>query len=188
MRLLLLSVFALVACAVAAPEGTSRKATPLPALDGKSGKGLKIECRLVKNRFAVGEPINMWCTVTNTTDSTKPVGWHPNTGVHFRCVREGKATRGGVLPRAFPQFRVPTMVKSQDMRPGYILYVPPKASVQILLSHRAERPKKFRGTIIYDPVGLRGIWGGKLEDGPPWKGEWVRSNVFEYEVVEATKE
>jgi hypothetical protein len=171
-----------------AGPGTGKR-SELPKLDGKSGKGLKIECRLTKVQFAVGEAVNVWCTVTNTTDSIKSIGWHSNTGEHFCLVERDRATREGVLPRAYPQLRSAIMIKSKVMHPGYILFLPPRESIQVLLTYEAERPEKFKGRIVYDPVAPREgrvVTDGE-EDGPPWKGEWVCSNELEYEVIEGGK-
>lgn len=183
-RLSLALVIVLAVCAVAQTGERPGKAIDLPELDGQSGKGLKIECRLTKAQFEIGEPVNIWCTVTNTTDSTKPIGWHSNVGLHFCCVPAGKATREGLLPRAYPQIRSPIMIQSKAMQPGYILYLPPKESLRILLTHKAERPVTFKGRIVYDPVAPRGGgWAVTKDEGPPWKDEWVYSNEFEYEVI-----
>jgi hypothetical protein len=81
------------------------------------------------------------------------------------------------------------MIKSKGMQPGYILFLPPRKSMQILLTHKPDRPVKFKGRIVYDPAAPRGGgWGGAREDGPPWRNEWVYSNEFEYEVVAVEKE
>jgi hypothetical protein len=60
-----------------------KKPDLLPKLDGESAKGLEIECRLTQTTFVVGEPVNIWCTVKNTTQSVAAVGWHPTlTAAH----------------------------------------------------------------------------------------------------------
>jgi hypothetical protein len=182
------SIVVLVAASVAYTGETVGEAISLPKLDGSSAKGLEIECRLVKTKFVVGEPVNMWCTVRNTTDSIKPIGWHSNTGLHFCCVQGNNPRREGLLPRAYPQIRSPIMIKSKGMQPGYILFLPPRKSMQILLTHKPRRPVKFKGRIIYDPVAPRGGTVPMNEEGPPWKNEWVYSNEFEYEVIGAAKE
>lgn len=174
----------LLATASAAHTGEAlADATALPTLDGSSGEGLEIECRLVKTQFAIGEPVNVWCTIRNTTDTIKPIGWHSNVGLHFCFVPGDKKTREGLLPRAYPRLDAPITIKSKGMRPGYVLFIPPHESVRMLLTHKADRPVKFKGRAVYDPLGVRGQWGGNRENGPPWKDEWVYSNEFEYEVV-----
>ena len=168
---------------------TGGEAVSLPKLDGKSGKGLKIECRLLKTKFVVGEPVNMWCTIKNTTDSIKPIGWHPKVGAYFLCLHndhDKPRKWGGLMPKAYPQIDTPIMIKSNEMRPDYILFLPPGKSIQILLTFKLHEPEKFKGRIVYDPVAPRsdgiGIFMSK-DDHPPWRHELVFSNEFEYEVV-----
>jgi len=182
------SIVLLVAASVAYTGETAGEAISLPKLDGSSAKGLEIECRLVKTKFVVGEPVNMLCTVRNTTDSIKPIGWHSNVGLHFCCVEGNNVMREGVLPRAYPRLPSPIMIKSKGaFQPGYILFLPPGESMQILLTHKPDRPVKFKGRIVYDPVAPRGA-AFITKDGPPWKNEWVYSNEFEYEVIAVEKE
>src|SRR4051812_16823884 len=106
------SVILLISVWTAYAQETTGKPHPLPALDGKSAKGLEIECRLVKTTFLVGEPVNIWCTIKNTTDNTKPVGWHPSAGSHFCQVQGNKLAWEGVLPVAIPQLDRPIMIRS----------------------------------------------------------------------------
>ena len=162
----------------------STETAPLPKLDGRSAKGLELECSLVQATFAVGEPVNIWCTVKNTTDSTKPVGWHPFGGGHFCQVQGDKPGWGGLLPTVVPHLDRPIMITSRDV-PGYVLFVPPHESIQILLTHKEDRPGKFKGRAVYDPVDPRDGTRELTKDGPPWKDELLFSNEFEYEVVAA---
>ena len=183
---------ALVALSVAActAYAQQRGVEPirLPDLDGNSAKGLEIECCPAQTRFAVGEPINVWCTVKNTTDSTKPIGWHPSAGAHFCLAQGDKPTFGGLLPLVIPQLDQSIMMESQKSRPGCILFIPAHESIRILLTHKEDRPAKFKGRVVYDPLDPRDgyvVMNGKEDDGPPWKDQWAASNVFEYEVVAA---
>jgi hypothetical protein len=48
-----------------------KKPDLLPKLDGESAKGLEIECRLTQTTFVVGEPVNIWCTVTQLSQKTE---------------------------------------------------------------------------------------------------------------------
>jgi hypothetical protein len=54
----------------------------LPSSDEYSAKGLQFDCMVTKTNFLVGEPVNIWCAVTNTTDSTKPLRWASESS-HF---------------------------------------------------------------------------------------------------------
>ncbi len=167
------------------PQSPSEKTHPLPPLDGKSGLGLKFEIRLEKNKFAVGEPVNLQCTITNTTGSLKPIGWHPSAGAHFCIVSADKAAwDGGVLPTMIPQLTKQILTKSKEGTPGQILYLPARESISVLLTHKAERAEKFKGRVVYDPGDTHN--GFPIEtsgDAPPWKDDLVSSNAFEYEVV-----
>jgi len=184
-RILTLSAFLVAFGTAIIARGADQKDTPLPKLDGPSAKGLQIECHVQQTKYAVGEPVNIWCAVTNTTDNIKPIGWHPSTGLHFCCVQGDTASFEGLLPLVIPQIRDSLLIKSKDSQPGYIIYLPPHKSLQLLLTYKAERPIKFRGKVVYDPLDPRnGFAASTKEKGPPWKNEWVYSNTFEYEVVE----
>ena len=61
----------------------------LPDLDGTSAAGLEFRCQPSQPIYKVGDAVNIFCTITNTTDNIKPVGWHSNTGNHF-CLVEGE--------------------------------------------------------------------------------------------------
>jgi hypothetical protein len=122
--------------------------------------------------------------VKNTTDGIKPVGWHPFGGGHFCQAQGDKAAWAGLLPTAIPHLDRPIKITSKD-GPGYVLFVPAHESIRILLTHKEDRPGKFKGRVMYDPLAPRGGWDGTTKDGPPWKDEWLFSNEFEYEVVAA---
>ena len=177
-----LGILLVVACVAYAQQRTEEP-IPLPKLDGNSVKGLEIECRLPKVRFEVGEPIQILCILKNTTDSPKPIGWHPSAGEHFCLVQGDKLAWGGLLPLAIPQLDRPIMIKSKEMQPGYILYIPAHETISISLPLKEVRPMKFRGKIVYDPLDPRNGFVDLKKDGPPWKNEWVSSNEIEYEVV-----
>lgn len=151
----------------------SAKAKDLPELDTTSAKGLRIECGLAKTRFAIGEPVNIGCTVTNITDTTQPVGWHPN-GSHF-CLVQGDKTWGGILPLAIPELHSPILMKSRDMQPGYVFYLPPRQSMQFCLTYKGTQAEKFKGRVVYDPIHPREFLTNIAE-------ELVFSNKLEYEV------
>ena len=162
--------------------------TELPKLDGESAKGLQLECRLVKTNFVVGEPVNIWCVVSNTTGSVKPIAWHPSSGCHLCCVRSNTKSFSGVLPLVIPQLFDSIMIKSQEGRPGYVLFLPPHASITLLLTYTSAQPEKFAGRLVYDSLAPRAGWGRvDGEDGPTWNNEWISSNAFEYEVRAAQK-
>ena len=151
-----------------------------------------MECHLAQAHFSIGEPVNIWCTFNNTTDSVKPIGWHPYTGSHFCCVQGDKAGFVGVLPRAYPQLR-PSIVtgwRPVGSIPCRILFLPPQESIQILLTYKAELQVKFKGKVLYDPLAPRGGWTIRKGESsePPWKDEWVSSNRIEYEVVALQEE
>jgi hypothetical protein len=76
---------AIVGVAVLARDADP-KGDPLPKLDEHSAKGLQLQCSLPKTNFTVGEPVNVWCLVTNSTAGVKPIAWHPSTGSHFGLV------------------------------------------------------------------------------------------------------
>jgi len=146
----------------------------LPPLDKNSAKGLEFYCTLAKTNFVVGEPVNIWCAVTNTTDSTKP---HPFVGSHYCLVRGETNRTGGLLPRVLPQLKEAIKIKSAGWANEQILYIPPHASVMLLLTYKSGRPEQFKGRVVYDPI-MHGGWG--TEDD---KQACAFSNTFEYEVM-----
>lgn len=163
----------------AGPEGDQ-----LPRLDENSGKGLQFHCRPAKTTFTVGEAVNVWCLVTNITDSVKSIVWHPSAGSHY-CLVQGETSRmEGILPRVIPQLRETFEIKSAGWWPGYVLYLPPHASVRLLVTYKPERPERFRGRLVYDPI-THG--GGFLGEEALKKAQQARvvSNTLEYEVTDS---
>jgi hypothetical protein len=167
----------------------AKRPVSLPELDGDSSKGLEIECRLAKTKFVVGEPINIECTIKNTTNGIKPIGLH---GGHFRLVQANKeAWQGGVVPKAIQQLDRSILIASGWPRPANgIHFIPAHESILITLTYKEGQPEKFKGRVVYDPIRARGLWAvpaGTKEKGPPWKNELVSSNQIEYEVVAAAE-
>jgi len=158
----------------------------LSKLDEHSAKGLQFQCSLVKTNFNVGEPVNVWCAVTNTTDSIKPIVWHPSTGSHYCLVRGETNWMGGILPLVQPQLRDEIKIKSTGWSPEYILHLQPHSSVTLLLTYKAERSEKFQGRVVYDPNTHGGGFFGDdaLEKA---KEACAFSNPFEYEVTDGEK-
>ena len=159
---------------------------PLPKLDEHSAKGLQFHCSLVKTNFTVGEPVNVSCLVTNTTDSIKPIVWHPSTGSHYCLVKGETAWMGGVLPLVIPQLRDEIKIKSRDLSPEFLLFLPPHSSLHLLLTYKPERPERFKGRVVYDPMTHGGGFFGDeaLEKA---KQACVFSNTFEYEITDGEK-
>jgi hypothetical protein len=157
----------------------------LPKLDQDSAKGLQVRCSVVKTNFTVGEPVNVWCLVTNTTDAIKPMVWHPSTGSHYCLVQGETAWTGGVLPLMIPQLRDAIKIKSTGSSPEFMLFLPPHSSVSLLLTYKPERPERFKGRMVYDPVTHGGGFSGD-EAFEKAKEACLFSNIFEYE-VRATK-
>ena len=182
-----ISIILLAVACMAYAQQKSGDSISLPKLDGDSAKGLEIKCSLVKRQFMVGDPVNVWCTIRNTTNSIKPIVWHSLGGMNFCLVSADHAMwEGGLLPTAIPLLDQPIMIKSVDIsKPIYLLFVPAHESIRILLTHKPDRPLRFKGRIVYDPLAPRGEWGVSGKDGPPWRNELVSSNEFEYEVVTA---
>lgn len=182
-QLLTLSSVALFAAGVAGHAGEDNGRPPqLPQLDGTAAIGIEIDCRPAKSEFRVGEPVNMRCTLKNTTDQIKPIPWHTNVGLHFCCVKHDHPLEGGVLPRAFPQLRQPHTITSSQLSAQYTLYLPPQESVTFLLTYQPSRPTRFKGFIRYDPMAPRMSFD--VSEG--LKNECAYSNEFEYEVVQDT--
>lgn len=185
LALLMTSCDTTIETPIAKSEERESAISELPKLDRESGRGLEIWCRLVKKQFNVGEPINIWCTVANTKNETKPLGWHSNAGNYFCLVASGVTTRTGILPSAFPQLDKAVMIRSQESKPGYVLFIPPLESITVLLTYNATQPEEFSGSVVYDPVAPRGgfAYADAEDAGPPWRDEWVYSNAIEYTVV-----
>lgn len=178
------SAFVITLAAVAADSPSDT----LPKLDENSAKGLRLHCQLTKTNFVVGEPVNIWCAVTNTTDSTKPLMWHPYTGSHYCLVRREMNWMGGILPLVQPQLRDEIKIKSAGslLANEYILYIPPHDSVMLLLTYNSQRPEQFKGRVVYDPMIHGGGFSGEeaLERA---KQACAFSNTFEYEVTDEFK-
>ncbi len=153
----------------------------LPKLDRDSAKDLHVRCSLVKTNFTVGEPVNIWCLVTNTTDTIKPMVWHPSTGSHYCLVQGETAWTGGVLPLVIPQLRDAIKIKSTGWSPELLLFLPPHSSVNLLLTYKPERPERFKGRMVYDPMAHGGGFFGD-EASEKAKQACLFSNTFEYEV------
>lgn len=153
----------------------------LPKLDENSAKGLQFNCRLVKTNFTVGEPVNIWCVVTNSTDSTRPLVWHPSAGSHYCLVRGETDWMGGILPLVLPQLQDEIKIKSAGWANEQFLYLPPHASVTLLLTYKPDRPEQFKGRVVYDPMIHGGGFFGEeaLERA---KQACAFSNTFEYQV------
>ncbi len=158
----------------------------LPKLDEHSADGLQIQCSVVKTNFTVGEPVNVWCLVTNTTDTVKPIVWHPSSGSHYRLVEGEAPWTDGIEPLVVPQFREAIKIKSTGWSPEYLLYLPRHSSISLLLTYKPNQPESFKGRVVYDPMTHGGtIFGPKaLEKG---KRACRFSNMFEYEVKDGDR-
>src|ERR1022692_3213514 len=77
---------------------------PLPSPDECSAKGLQFDCMVTKTNFLVGEPVYIWCAVTNTTDSSKPLIWASESS-HFIVAHDETTWFEGFEPRVTPQLR-----------------------------------------------------------------------------------
>lgn len=170
----------LIMLAAGAAEPSS---DPLPKLDEDSTKGLQFHCSLVKTHFTMGEPVDIWCVVTNTTDSTKRLVWHPSTGSHYCLVRGETNWMGGILPLVLPQLRDEITIKSTGWSPEYLLFLPSHASVTLLLTYKPERPEQFKGRVVYDPITHGGGFIGD-DEVEKAKQACAFSNTFEYEVTD----
>jgi hypothetical protein len=160
---------------------------PLPKLDENSAKGLQFHCRPAKTNFVVGEPVNIWCTVTNSTGTTKPMVWHPSAGSHY-CLVPGETNwMGGILPLVQPQLRDGIKITSTGWSPEHLLFLPPHTSVTLLLTYKPERGEQFKGRLVYDPMTHGGGFFGEdaLENA---KHACAFSNTFEYEVTDGVKQ
>jgi hypothetical protein len=167
--------------ALAAPADSDKE--QLPVLDEQSAHGLQLHCSLVKKTFTVGEPVSIWCRVTNTTDRLKPMAWHPSAGSHYCLARSEASWMEGVLPLVIPQLSDAIKIRSAGLSPEYLLYLPPHSCVVLLLTYKPERPEKFKGRVVYDPMTHGGGFFGDdaLEKA---KQACVFSNTFDYEVTE----
>jgi hypothetical protein len=139
---------------------------------------------LTKTNFLVGEPVNIWCAVSNTTDGSKPLIW-ASESQHFGVAHDETTWFEGILPLVTPQLRDGIKTKSTGWANEQILYIPPHASVTLLLTYNASlNPKQFKGIVVYDPPGSPGggyVGGEGLEEARKLCGF---SNTFEYEVTD----
>jgi hypothetical protein len=182
---LLLPLLTLVGTACTPVLAADASSNSLPQLDEDSAKGLQFHCRPAKTNFVVGEPVKIWCAVTNTTDSTKALVWHPSAGSHYRLVRGDTNWMEGLLPLVQPQLRNEIKIKSTGWSPEYLLFLPPHTSVTLLLTHTAG-PERFQGRVVYDPMTRGGgFFGEKAFEKA--KQACAFSNTFEYEVTDKPK-
>jgi len=181
-----LAASALCAAAVYLSAADARKVNRLPDLDAKATTGLVMRAKPLRPTFRVGGHVKILCTITNNSDSIKPLAWW-NKGLHFTCIRgEGTEQLGGLLPESYPEIPEPIQIRSKPNlpRPGYILYLPPGRSLTFRLLHQAARPEKFRGRICYDPLAPRAGVDSPVENSSSWKHSQLFSEVFEYEILE----
>jgi hypothetical protein len=158
----------------------------LPTLDEHSATGLQFHCSLQETNFAVGESINIWCAVTNTTDSIKPVIWSLSVGMHYCIVTDETNWMSGITPLVQPQLRDEIKVKPTGWSPENIFYLPPHSSVILLLTYKADRPQRFKGRLVYDPMTHGGsVYGDEALKKA--KQACAFSNIFEYEVLDRVK-
>jgi len=68
-----------------------------------------------------------------------------------------------------------------------VLYLPPRSSVYLRLTYKPERPEKFKGRVVYDPIIHGGGFVG-AEGLEKAKQACVFSNTFEYEVTDGGKQ
>lgn len=176
------------ASTAAAPAGyTQGGASAIPAvpeLNQDSAKGLQIECRLVQKVFTVGQPVNIWCTLTNTTDALKPIPWHPWAGAAFLLTRDQTTWPNGIIPTVIPQIQIPILVRQHPSEQGYVLYLPPRSKLKMLLTYKPERPGKVSALIAYEPVMHGQV---SAEEQEKIRRSCAFSNTFEYEVVAASQ-
>jgi hypothetical protein len=152
----------------------------LRKLDEHSAKGLHIECHPTKRHFVIGEPVNLQCVLTNTTDSIKRIASYPAVEMHFYCAKDEASWGNGFYPQVTPQIRPPMRVEHMA------ILLPPHTSLELLLSHKPDRSKSFGGIVVYDPdIHGGGFWGNDALEKA--KRACIFSNRFEYEVGAAEK-
>jgi predicted Ser/Thr protein kinase len=158
----------------------------LPPLTGESSRGLRLECRPIAARFTTNQIVGISCRVINTTSEMKPVGWSSSAGAHFCLTPKSEPYYGGILPKALPQ-----LDGSLTVRDGYtpysmkIVYLPPGGSVEFHLDCGYwDKPKRFEGRIVYDPLSSRnGYFSTGGDRKPPWADQLISSENFTFEVV-----
>lgn len=173
------------------------KPSALPEAGPASATGLSIECRPSSEQYRVGGKVLIWCTLTNTTQQTRPVAYNTTGGSHFllssgtelfeKVANGMQVLRGGLLPRAIPHIREPLTVRSGHPETEQILDLPPGKSIQFLLDcGTADKAQSFTGRIVYDPAASRDAYvvpSGRPAT-TPWQDELAVSDVFTYQVLE----
>jgi serine/threonine protein kinase len=158
-----------------------------PALDGASSKGLRLECWPSGRIFTSNQGVEIRCRVINTTDETKPVGWGMRGAPYF--VLESKEHPN--FAKSFP-ITTPVLDGSLTVGDGYpretmkILYLAPGQSVLFHLNCGVfDKPQRFEGRIVYNPLPHRSEFYAVSGDGkPPWADELISSDYFSFEVIE----
>jgi hypothetical protein len=93
----------------------------------------------------------------------------------------------GILPLVIPQLREAIKIKSAELSPEYVLYLPAHSSLNLLLTYKSERPEKFRGRVVYDPmIHGGGFFGEKALEKA--KQACIFSNTFGYQVTDGTRQ
>ncbi len=166
-------------------SSVSDKEPDLPELSlEKPAVGLQMECRQFNAGYTVGDYVIISCTITNTSDKTKPITWNPRMG-NF-CQQNGHdLIPGGAVHIGYPVIRRPIVMKSWWAHPdNYILYIPARAKLTFRVHiGKAEKPEKFSGRINYDPLPKRNDFF-IMDDDFRWQDEYVFSAPFTYEVVD----
>jgi hypothetical protein len=158
----------------------------LPKLEADSAKGLRLECSPSRERFSTNERVRINCRVINTTRETKPVGWTIGTGANFCLCPSNEPYWGGLLPEPIPHLSESLVVKDGYPLPAQkIPYLPPSQVVDFTLDcGYYDKPQKFKGRIVYDPIPMRNGWVSTNQTaGPPWADQLIGSETFAFEVV-----
>lgn len=160
----------------------------LGLLDENSAKGLTMVCSPQKAEYAVGERVWLDCMITNKTDTAKPVAWNSNVGCHF-LLTEDKDLASGLLPQAHPIIREPMLIRSgHPETTARILYLPPGKSIDFCLDGgTVDRPVKFRGRLVYDPLAPRSGFGADRSETSPWRDQVLVSDYITYEIRAAVQ-
>ena len=171
---------------------TGQQPTALPELNKHSAEGLQIECHPSKAEYRVGERVKLVCTITNATDTIKPIAWKSGVvSFHFLVTgAQKKIGWTGTLPEACPLIPRPLLIKNGPTGyPGeFVLYLPPHDSITFhLRMARADRPVRYTSRVVYHPLPAPWLFYDGIisdEDEPPWRGECLVSDPFTYEVLE----
>lgn len=155
----------------------------LGLLDKDSAKGLTMVCSPQKAEYTVGERIWLDCRITNKAYTAKPVAWNSNVGCHFLLTQD-KDLASGLLPQAHPIIREPILIRSgHPETTARILYLPPGKSIEFCLDGgTSDRPAKFRGRVVYDPLAPRGDFSLDRSDNSDWRSQVLVSDFLTYEV------